>query len=126
MLGAVGFATLPEALRGPWPHVDFPKRVTLGGRTFVRSDSWAAPLPHVVKQYREDVDRNSLHLYVRDDRTWEIDHIDAANPERGLVLEHVTKDVIQTWWGASLLTIGVVAIVAGASYVIAGSRPARR
>lgn len=113
---AVGFATLPEPLRGPWPHADYPERVTIGGRSFTRSDTWAAPLPGVVRQYREDVDRGSMHLYVRDDHTWEIDHVDEANPERGLVLEHAVKDVIHTWWGAALLTVGVVGVVAGVSY----------
>lgn len=113
---SVGFATLPEPLRGAWPYADFPERVTLGGRSFTRSDTWAAPLPGVVKQYREDVDRGSMHLYVRNDHTWEIDHVDEANPERGLVLEHAVKDVIHTWWGAALLTAGVVGGAALASY----------
>lgn len=115
---SVGFATLPEPLRGPWPFVDYPPRVDIGGRHFTRSDTWAAPLPHVVKQYREDVDRGSMHLYVRDDHTWEIDHVDEANPERGLVLEHTFKDVIHTTWGALLLTAGVVAVSAGAAYLL--------
>lgn len=115
---AVGFATLPEPLRGAWTFVDFPERVQLGGRHFTRSDTWAAPLPHVVRQYREDVDRQSMHLYVRDDHTWEIDHVDEANPERGLVLEHTFRDVIHTPWGAALLVVGVVAVSAGVSYAL--------
>jgi hypothetical protein len=120
----VGFATLPEPLRGSWPLLEldgslfFPPVVQLLGRTFKRSDTWAAPQPHILKQYREDVDRGSMHLYVQDDRTWKIDHIDEANPERGLVLEHTFRDVIQTTWGALLLTAGVVAISAGVAYVL--------
>lgn len=113
---AVGFASLPEPLRGAWTFTGFPDVVQLGGRTFKRSDKWAAPLPHVLKQYREDVDRQSMHLEVLDDHTWRIDHVDEANPERGLVLEHAVKDVIHTWWGAALLTAGVVGVVAAVSY----------
>lgn len=115
---AVGFADLPEPLRGAWPFADFPEHVNLAGRSFTRSDTWAAPLPHVRKQYREDVDRQSMHLEVLDNGTWEINHVDAANPERGLVLEHAVRDVIHTPLGAALLTLGVVGIVAGVSYAL--------
>lgn len=115
---AVGFATLPEPLRGPWPFPDYPARVELGGHSFVRSDKWAAPLPGVVRQYREDKDRESMHLYVRENGTWEIDHVDAANPERGLVLEHTFRDVVHTPVGAALLVLGVVGVSAGLSYAL--------
>lgn len=121
---AVGFATLPEPLRGSWllhkpdGSLFFPSVVTVDGRRFVRSDTWAAPLPGVAKQYREDVDRNSMHLEVRNDGTWEIDHIDEANPEHGLVLEHAVRDVIQTPLGAALLTVAVVGTVAAVSYAL--------
>jgi len=115
---AVGFASLPEPLRGPWPFADYPQHVELGGRSFTRSDTWAAPLLGVVRQYREDRDRGSMHLYVRDDHTWEIDHVDDANPERGLVLEHTFRDVIHTGWGATLLAVGLVAASAGVSWAL--------
>lgn len=118
MACSVGFATLPTPLRGPWPFPDYPDHVQVSGRNFTRADTWAAPLPHVARQYREDVDRESMHLYVHDDHTWEIDHVDAANPERGLVLEHTFKDVIQTPWGAALLVLGVVGLSAGVSYAL--------
>lgn len=81
--GVVGFTMLPETLRGAWAFPDFPKRVELGGRTFVRSDTWAARLSGVARQYREDVARHAMHLYVLDDGTWKIDHVDEANPEKG-------------------------------------------
>jgi hypothetical protein len=115
---AVGFATLLRPLRGAWPFADFPEHVQINGRSFTRSDTWAVPMAGVVRQYREDADRESMHLYVRDDRTWEIDHVDAANPERGLVLEHTFRDVIYTSWGAGLLVLGVVAASAGLSYAL--------
>jgi hypothetical protein len=109
---------LPEPLRGAWAFPDFPKRVELGGRTFVRSDTWAAPLSGVARQYREDVERQAMHLYVLTDGTWKIDHIDEANPEKGLVLEHAFRDVVHTWWGASLLVAGVLGVSAGLSYAL--------
>lgn len=115
---SVGFASLAEPLRGPWPFADFPPRVDIGGHSFRRSDTWAAPVAHVVRQYREETDRGSMHLYVHDDRTWSIDHIDEANPERGLVLEHAFRDVIHTPWGAALLVAGVVALSAGLSFAL--------
>ncbi len=109
---------LPEPLRGGWTFDGFPERIELGGRSFVRSDKWAARIDGVLQQYREDVDRQAMHLYVLEDGTWKIDHIDAANPERGLVLEHALKDVVQTWWGAALLVAGVLSISAGLSYAL--------
>lgn len=117
-MGAVGFAELAEPLRGAWPLPNFPEVVQLLGRTFKRSTTWAAPLPSVVAQYREDVDRNSMHLLVHADRSWVIEHTDDANPERGLVLEHTFRDVIQTPLGAVLFTLGVVGLAAGVSYAL--------
>lgn len=115
---SVGFASLPEPLRGAWTFDGFPLRVDIGGRSFVRSDTWAAPLPGVIRQYREDVDRHSMHLVVKDDGMWEIDHVDEANPERGLVLEHAFRDVVQTPIGALILAAGVIGVSAGISFAL--------
>ncbi len=115
---------LPEPLRGTWllhkqdGSMLFPERTMIGGRVFVRSDTWAGPVAGVAKQYREDVARQAMHLYVLDDGTWKIDHIDEANPEKGLVLEHAFRDVVHTWWGASLLVAGVLGVSAGLSYAL--------
>lgn len=117
-MSAVGFATLPEPLRGAWALPTFPERVQLLGRVFKRSDTWALPTAGVLAQYREETDRNSMHLYVHADRTWSIDHVDEANPERGLVLEHTFRDVVQTWWGALLLTTALVGTSAGAAWFL--------
>lgn len=121
---AVGFVNLPEPLRGSWPARDqhgalsFPDTIAIGGHAFKRSTTWAAPYSGVVAQYREDVDRKAMHLMVHSDGTWIVDHVDEANPERGLVLEHTLKDVIHTPWGAALLALGVVGLVAGISYAV--------
>lgn len=115
---SVGFAKLPEQLRGAWTFDGFPLRVELVGRSFVRSDTWAAPLPGVIRQYREDVDHNSMHLEVHDNGLWTIDHVDEANPERGHVLEHAIRDVVQTPLGALLLVAGVIGVSAGISFAL--------
>lgn len=114
----VGLAELAQPLRGTWTAHGFPDTVVLLGRTFKRSQKWAAPYRLVVAQYREDVDHHSMHLLVRADGTWIIEHTDDANPERGLVLEHAVRDVIQTPGGALLLTLGVVAVSAGLCYLL--------
>lgn len=118
LLPAVGLALLPEPLRGSWTLPDFPELVTVLDRTFRRSTTWAAPTPGVVAQYREDVDRNSLHLLVHADRSWVVEHSDDANPERGLVLEHAVRDVLQTTGGALAFSALVLGLSAGLSYLL--------
>lgn len=115
---AVGFAELPNALRGTWSFQGYPDSVQLLGRTFKRSKKWAAPMRFIVAQYREDVDHNSMHLLVHADGHWVIEHTDDANPERGLVLEHTFRDVIQTPLGAVLFSAAFVGVVAGVSYAL--------
>jgi hypothetical protein len=88
----VGFATLPDTLSGVWREAG------------------------LVAQYREDVDHRSMHLFVHDDRSWTIDHVDDANPERGHVLEHAIRDVLPTPVGALLFTGALLLVVAGVSY----------
>lgn len=114
---AVGFAELADPLHGTWTFDGFPDVVSMLGRTFKRA-TWAAPYPKVAAQYREDVDHDSMHLMVHDDHTWVIEHTDDANPDRGLVLEHTFRDVIQTPLGAVLFTLGLVGVAAGVSYAL--------
>jgi hypothetical protein len=113
----VGLAKLEQPLRGRWTFRGFPPAVSLLGRPFTRA-KWQAPRAGVVAQYREDVDRYSLHLYVLEDGTWIIDHSDDANPDRGLVLEHTFRDVIHTPVGALALVAVVVLASAGLSYAL--------
>lgn len=117
MLPAVGFVDLAQPLRGQWTFDGFPPEVTMLGRVFKHS-KWAAPMRMVVAQYREDVPHNSMHLLVKADGTWIIEHTDDANPDRGLVLEHAFRDVIQTPVGAIALVAGVVLLSAGVSYLL--------
>jgi hypothetical protein len=114
---AVGFADLAQPLRGTWTPQGFPPSVVLLGRTFKRA-VWAAPRRLVVAQYREDVDRDSMHLLVRADGSWIVEHTDDANPDRGLLLEHTFRDAIQTPVGAAIFSVGVVAVSVGISYAL--------
>jgi hypothetical protein len=114
---AVGLAMLAQPLRGRWTAQGFPPAVVLLGRVFKRT-KWAAPRRLVVAQYREDVDRDSMHLMVLADGNWIIEHTDDANPDRGLVLEHTFKDVIHTPIGALALLGVVVLASAGLSYAL--------
>lgn len=115
---SVGFAPLPETIAGRWPFEGFPEKVELLGRTFTRSIKWAYAYAGVAAQYREDVDHHSMHLMVFRDGRYEIDHVDDANPERGHVLEHALKDVSNTTGGAIVITVGVVALSAGLSWLL--------
>lgn len=118
MQPAVGFARLPEPLSGQWPYPGYPARVKLLGRSFTRSEAWTFPYAGIAAQYREDRDRGAMHLMVGSDGAYVIDHIDEANPERGLVLEHAFKDALHTPVGALVLLGVVVGGVAGVSWLL--------
>jgi len=67
--------------KGIWPE-PLPSVVNLRGRTFRRA-RLAEPSPGILAQYREHRARDSMHLYVLEDGTWSIDHVDAFNPDVG-------------------------------------------
>src|SRR5579863_3720892 len=102
-----GTGTIPvdPPLRGRWTLGSFPQRVELRGRVFSAA-RFQFPRPGVVAQYREERERDSMHLLVHDDGTYEVSHADEANPDCGLVGEHVASDLpwaeIAVWgfWGA--------------------------
>jgi hypothetical protein len=74
-----------------WTLPAFPERITLNGRSF-RKAWWRQPYDGVVEQYREEQARNSMHLKVRNDGTWIVDHIDEDNPDLGRPIEHFFSD----------------------------------
>jgi hypothetical protein len=80
-------------IRGAWTHGS-EAVVHVHGRRFVRS--LGISHPGVRLHYREDVPSASRHLYVMSDGTWRVDHVDAVNPDYGLVafIRHVWLDVL--------------------------------
>jgi hypothetical protein len=78
---------------GTWPFTNFPPQVSLNGQTFTRA-RWASPFySGVVAQYRQAVPTDSQHLMIYDDGSFLIDHVDEANPDQGLVLQHAALDL---------------------------------
>lgn len=68
---------------GRWEHDGFPPVVRIGGREYRRADLAAERRPNVVAQYRENRRRHARHLFVLDDGTYRVDHVDAWNPHAG-------------------------------------------
>jgi len=111
MLGAMahqcGFVSLVPPESGPWTASGLPDEIILIGRKFRRS-AWALPTPGVRAQYREDVPLRARHVEVLQDGTWRCSHVDEANPDHGLVLQHYFRDVLQTPWGLGLTVAGLL------------------
>ncbi len=80
---------------------------------------WKQAYPGVVEQYRQDVPRDSMHLFVRADGMFEINHVDSDNPDHGRVVEHVMNDTpvgpimagAAVLGGVMLLTSAVAAMI---------------
>jgi hypothetical protein len=90
---SVGALPVDPPIRGKWTSRSFPETVTLGGRVFQKA-VWQWPRPGVVAQYRENVPESSRHLFVLQDGTFVIDHVDEANPDIGNPLAHFMNDVV--------------------------------
>lgn len=82
-----------EPVRGLWPVAGRPSVVNLNGRRFLRS-SGITKHTGTVAHYREDVPRNSAHLYLLSDGTYLINHLDEVNP-RDDTIAHFIKDVLR-------------------------------
>lgn len=89
----MGARALSPALRGKWPSTDLPLTITVHGRPF-RKAEWAWPYPGVRAQYRETNPQGSMHLFVLEDGTWIVPHIDEENPDLGNPLTHLAKDIL--------------------------------
>jgi len=83
------------SLTGKWTFAGFPDTVSMLGRTFHKA-VWEHDYDDVVCQYREASPRRSFHLFVKKDGTWEINHVDAFNPDTGVLslLAHLISDVL--------------------------------
>jgi len=119
---SVGDIPIKPAITGEWRLPGYPDAVVLQGRRFRRSTEWVWPYRGVAAQYREEVDRNAMHLLVHTDGSFSIDHMDEANPDRGLVLEHAIKDVAKTPVGLLVLTAGAAGLSIAAAVWLMGRR----
>lgn len=102
---------------GHWNIHGYPDEITVDigpWRRRFKKTSWKQAYPHVVEQYREDVPRDSMHLFVRDDGTFVIDHTDADNPDHGRVVEHVLNDTPIGPVVAGVAAVGGAILVVGA------------
>jgi len=101
--------------RGEWPYEGFPDTVqTEDGRVFARANMEWPFYDHIVAQYRENRERFSAHLFVRDDGTFEINHLDQGNPERGRLAEHFFADTAP---GKFIKAAAPIAAGVGLAYV---------
>jgi hypothetical protein len=78
-------------ITGFWTINGLPEVVIVARRRFRRA-VLKQEYPHVVAQYREDVERQSRHLKVFGNGVWIIDHIDDDNPDRGRAIPHFFND----------------------------------
>jgi hypothetical protein len=115
----IGAIPIDPPFSGKWPLVGYPEVVRWRGREFRRA-TWTWPYENVVAQYREVADRNAMHMLVYSSGRFVIDHLDEANPDRGLVLEHAVLDVAQTPVGAVIKTTAVMAGLALGAVAIGG------
>jgi hypothetical protein len=90
----VGARPLPKGpIRGEWTFEGLPHRVTLAGRVFERA-KFSLPYPGVLAQYREARAHDSAHLFVLANGRFVVPHLDEANPDQGLLLEHAARDFL--------------------------------
>lgn len=87
----IGEELIDPAFQGQWPYPDFPERVKIMGRPFRRA-RWRQPYDGVFEQYREETLGRSMHLKVRSDGSWIVDHLDEHNPDFGRPVEHFLSD----------------------------------
>lgn len=83
-----------------------PSTVVYGGRLFRRAFC-RTPYRGVAAQYREDRPRDSGHMFLLDDGTLIVPHVDAWNPDSGIagfIMHSLVDD-----WRTTLLVLGGVA-----------------
>lgn len=96
------------------PEGEFPDVIEIDGKTFHRAIRQQG-YDGVICQYREMVPRQSAHLFVMNNGTWQINHIDEYNPDMGYPVRHFIVDhpagkgVLVA--GAGLLGIGGATLV---------------
>jgi hypothetical protein len=93
---------------GTWPHLDLPPVVEIEGHVFERRD-FGFGGDDVIAEYQEAVPTLAAHLYVLDNGTWEVDHVDEFHPMDD-PLGHLVVDVLEIPGTAavSLLTASAI------------------
>lgn len=84
-----------------------PDTIEHDGARFRRA-RWRRKYPGVVDQYREDVPRNSRHLFVMADGSRRVVHVDKWNPDHGYAVSHFLGDHPA---GRALRTLGAIALL---------------
>ena len=115
MAARIGERWLAQPMRGAWPVDELPELVRLHGRRFRRAAYWL-PKPGVVAQYRQEVAKDALHLYVLADGSYVIDHSDDANPDAGPLIDHWLADT------SSGQVVGMAVVLTAALGFVLGCR----
>lgn len=77
-----------------------------------RRSRWRRSYPGVVEQYREAVPRDSRHLFVMEDGSRVVAHVDRFNPDMGSPLSHFLAD--HPLGRAVVVVLGLRALAGGA------------
>jgi hypothetical protein len=83
--------------RQMWPFSGYPNTIAINGKLYVRQGILSMSYPCVVAQYREWKAFNSGHMYVYQDGTFEVNHIDWINPNvpiPGFGIAHLLLDLV--------------------------------
>lgn len=104
---------LDPPIRAPWSFSDFPDHIEIDGVVFnraIRKQGYTG----VIEQYRAATPRDSAHLLVLEDGTYQIDHVDEYNPDMGYPVRHWLVDhprgVATVILGAGALGLGAAAV----------------
>lgn len=82
---------LDPPYQGDWALTEFPDAVDVDGVLFCRAVR-KQPYAGVVEQYREAVERDSMHMLIFDDGSYLVDHVDQYNPDMGAPARHFLAD----------------------------------
>lgn len=82
---------LEPPYQGDWELTEFPDAIDVDGVIFARAVR-KQPYPGVIEQYREAVERDSMHMLVFQDGSYLVDHVDQYNPDMGAPARHFLTD----------------------------------
>lgn len=99
-----------DPIIGTWTAMDFPRQVVVGGVTYNKTTRVAGVLG-VVVHYRENVEFKAKHLFVFDDGTFRVTHLDEYNPDLGHVIAHLAFDASSIILPPLLLGVALLVIV---------------